>query len=98
MVQVLRRAHLFGEQRAGVAVGALAAFFQNHLAFGHHVLFGQAQVAHPVGLHLHHQIQPVGGDALEIGGVVPGGEGVVIAALRLDDGGELVRARSSRCP
>ncbi len=88
MVKVLRGAHLFGKQGAGVAVGSLGAFFKDHLTFGGNVLVRQTQVAHPVGFHLHHQIKPVGGDALEVGGVIPRGEGIVVAALRLDQGGK----------
>jgi hypothetical protein len=48
-------------------------------------------VAHPVGFHLHHQPETVGGDALEIGGVVLGGEGVVGAAVFLNHAGKLAR-------
>ena len=43
--------------------------------------FGEIEIDHAVGLELHHQRQPVLGDALEIGGVVMRGEGVVLAAV-----------------
>ena len=90
-VQVLRRRHLFGQQGTGVAVGPLVALFQDDLAFGRHILLGQVQIAHPVGFHLHHQTQPVGGDPLEIGGVVQRGKGIVRPALRRDQFGKLAR-------
>ncbi len=91
MVLELRRAHLFGQQRAGAAVGAVIAFLDDDLPFGVDVILHKPQVLHPVGFHFHDQGQPVGSDALEIGGIVPRGERVVVAALRLDDGRELVR-------
>ena len=46
---------------------------------------------HPVSFHRHHQVQTIRRHALEIGGVIPTGKGVVIAALRLDRGGKLTR-------
>ena len=38
------------------------------------------------------------GDALEIGGVVVGGEGVLLAAERRHDLGELAGRMAARCP
>ena len=93
VVQELRRRHLFAQERAGIAVGALAAFFDDDLAFGGHILFGEDQIAHALCLHLHHQAQTVGGNPLEIGGVIPAGKGVVIAALRFDRVGKLTRGQ-----
>ena len=71
MVQELRRLFLFAEDGAGVAVGALVAFLDDDLTLGLPVVLGQVEVAHPVRLHLHHQLQPVHGDALVIGGEIP---------------------------
>ena len=93
VVQELRGRHLFVQEGAGIAVGALAAFFDDDLAFGGHILFGEDQIAHAFCLHLHHQAQTVGGNPLEIGGVIPAGKGVVIAALRLDCVGKLTRGQ-----
>ena len=46
------------------------------------------EIGHAVGFHPHHQRQAVLGDALEIGGRVMGGEGVVLAAIAGDDLGK----------
>ena len=80
-----------GKQGSGIAVHALRPFLQNHLPFGLPVILADAQVGHPVGLHLHHQRQAVRGDALEIGGVVIAGEGVVHAAIGGHGLGQLAR-------
>jgi hypothetical protein len=89
VVVVERGAHLFVEQATGGGIDPLGAFFEDHGAFGHDLFVGEAQVAHAVGLHLHHQAEAVGGHTLEIAGVIPRGEGVVRAAVVLDDAGKL---------
>ena len=89
MVEVLRRHGLFAEQRLGRVFGPLVAFLDDDLAFGQDVGLGEADIAHPVCFHRHHQRQPVSGDALEIGGVIEAGEGVVGAAVFGDDLGQL---------
>jgi hypothetical protein len=81
VVEVLRRAGLFVVERAGVVLGPLVAFLDDDVALGQDVLLVEAEVDHPVAFHLHHQLQPVGGDALEVAGVVVGGEGVVVAPV-----------------
>ncbi len=53
------------------------------------LFFVEPQVDHAVGFHLHHLAEAVLGDALEIGGRVVAGEGVVLAAEAADDLGEL---------
>ena len=85
--QVLKlgRLHLFGQQRPRITIRALAAFFQNHIAFRQNIRLGQTQIAHTVCLQLHHQGQPVGGNMLKISGIIPGRKRVVVATLRLDD-------------
>ena len=85
MVQILRRPRLLGKEGCRIAVGAGGAFLQDHRTLGGHVIFQKPQIAHPVRFQLHHQVKPVCRDALEIGGVVPRGEGIVIAALGLHD-------------
>ena len=71
VVEVLRRLLLFAEDGARIAVGALVAFLDDDLALCLPVVFRQLEMAHPVRLHLHHQLQPVRGDALKIGGEIP---------------------------
>ena len=65
-------------------------------ALGRDLLVGEAQVRHAVGLHLHHGAEPLLGDALEIGGDVLTGEGVVLAAELGDDLGEFADGESCR--
>ena len=84
VVLVLCRHQLFARQRTGVAICHLRAFFQHDAAFGADILGGQRQIGHPVCFHLHHQVQTVGGDALEIAGVIETGKGVVAAAIGRD--------------
>ena len=89
VVEILRGAHLLTQDGAGVVVDTLAAFLQDHIAFRQHHRVSQRQIGHAVGLQLHHQFQPVGGDGLEVGGVVPGSEGVILAAIAVDNAAEL---------
>ena len=57
-----------------------AALLEHHVALGRdHRLLDQ-EVRHAVGLERHHGAEVLAGDALEIGGVVVGGEGVLLAA------------------
>ena len=60
---------------------ALGAFGQHNLPFGLPVILADLEMGHAVGLHPHHEVQPVGGDALEIGGEIIAGEGIVAAAI-----------------
>ena len=80
MVLVERRLHLLGEQRLRVALDARAALLQHDVALRPDHRVGQDQVAHPVGLELHHGAQRARRDGLVIGGVVVRGEGVLAAA------------------
>jgi hypothetical protein len=88
MIVVERRAQLFVEDAPGGRVDPFRAFFEDDRAFGHDLFVGETKIAHAVCLELHHQAETVGGDTLEIAGVVPGGEGVVGAAVVLDDAGK----------
>ena len=49
--------------------------------FGRNVFFLQCKPVHPARLHPHDEVEAVGCDALEIGGIVERGEGVVAAAV-----------------
>ena len=55
MVEEQRGAALLAEQGAGVAVGALGAFFQHHPKLGAGDLIAQHKVRHAVRFHLHHE-------------------------------------------
>ena len=81
MVQILHRAVLFAKQGAGAVFDTLVAFLKDHAALGQDIPFGQAEVFHPVCLHLHHQTQTIRGDALKIAGVIIAGKGVVAPAI-----------------
>ena len=71
-----------------VVLDARAALFENHVALGQDFLFVETQIDHAVGFHLHHRLQAVLGDALEVAGRIVAGEGVVLAAEPADDLGE----------
>ena len=89
MRQIERRVELLAEPVGRVIVGALAPLFLDDLALGKHRLVAQLQIAHPVGLQLHHKVEPILGDSLVIGGEVLAGEGVVLAAMPPHDAREL---------
>ncbi len=70
--------HEQAEQPAvGIGQDALAVFLLHHVALGDEGRLVHDQGAHPLGLGEQHPLQVVGGDGLEIGGGVVGGEGVV---------------------
>ena len=81
MVRIERSHHLLLQDGARIVVDPHAALFEDHFPLGLHVLLGQAQIRHAVRFHLHHEGKTVRGDALEIGGDVVIGEGIVLAAL-----------------
>ena len=81
MVEILRGAALLGEKRCGVAIDPLVALLQDHLALGFPIVRRNHQIAHPVGFHLHHQLQQIRGDALVIGSIVIRGERVIGATI-----------------
>ena len=89
VIEIERRAPLLAERAVRRILHHLPALLEHHVALREHALGGGVQVAHPVGFHAHHQVEPVGGDALEIGGVIGRGEGVVVAAVLRDDPAEL---------
>ena len=87
MIEIERRSDLLAEPRLRAVGDAHVVFFQHHVALGQHVLVVEHEAGHAVGLGLHDGRQVFAGDALEISGVVGGGEGVLLAA----DGGEDLR-------
>ncbi len=74
--------HALAETGARVVVDALAPLLQHHVALGQDDGIGEDEAGHAVGLEVHHGRQLVRDDALEIAGVVIGGEGVLLAAGR----------------
>ena len=91
-----RRRHRLAEQLVGVAVGAHAALLDDHVALRRHHVVVEGEAGHAVGLELHHGGQMLLGDALEVGRVVVGREGVLLAAEGGDDIGELARRMLGR--
>ena len=89
MVQILGGHQLLAQQGRGLVVDARATLLQDHVALRIDVLVGQVEIDHPVRFHRHHQLQPVLGDHLEVGGQIVAGHGVVVAALASHDLGEL---------
>jgi hypothetical protein len=86
-----RGGELLAELSCRVGIDAHAAFFQHDVALGPDDAFIEGQPGHPVGLVIHHRAQMLLRHTLEIGGVVEGGEGVLLAAEAGDDLGELAR-------
>ena len=91
MVEIERRVDLLGKPRARIVGDALVVLFKDHLELRLHLLVGEHQLGHPVGLELHHRLEVLAGDALEVAGVVLRGEGVLLAADRGDLLGEAAR-------
>jgi len=91
MVEELHRAADLAELAGRLVVGAAAALLADDLTLRQHHLVGEPEIGHAVRLVLHHDFQAVGGDRLVVGGVVPGGEGVLAPAVGGDDVGELAR-------
>ena len=98
MVLVERRVDLLRQQRFGIVLDARPALLQNDVALRPDHRVGQDQVAHPVGLELHHGLERLGRHRLVVGGVVVGGEGVLAAADLGDLGAELAGLVLGSCP
>ena len=90
-MEIKRRIELLVKQRRGAVVDAHAALFDDDLALGRDDRVVDDEIGHAVGFELHHQLEPVGGDVLEIGRVVMRGEGVLLAAILRDDAREIAR-------
>src|SRR3990170_4286328 len=84
MIGIERGHHLLLQDAARIVVDPAAALFQNNLALRGHIFLREAEIGHAVGLHLHHLGQAILGHALEVGGHVVIGEGVVLAAVLRD--------------
>ncbi len=83
-----RRLHRLAQLVGGVGIGAHAALLLHDLALGRDDLVGEDEVLHAVRLIIHADGELARGDALEIGGVVVRGEGVLLAAGIGDELGE----------
>ena len=66
----------------------MVAFFDDHVAFGRDVFRRQADIFHPVRFHLHHQLEPIRGNPLEIGGIIIASEGVIAPTILGNRGGK----------
>ena len=80
MIEIERGVDLFGQPGARVVGDALVLLFEHDLELGRHRFIGQHQTGHAVGLELHQHLEILFRDALEIAGVVLGGESVFLAA------------------
>ena len=80
MVEIECGLDLLVEQRTRLVASPHAPFLEHDAPFRGQLVFGDDQIVHPVGLQPHDELQLVGRDGLEIGGVVPRGEGVLLAA------------------
>jgi hypothetical protein len=72
--------HALVEQTVDAVLDRGQALLHHHVALGPHLLRGEGQVEHPVGLQLDGQGEAVGGDLVDVGGVVVRGGGVGVAA------------------
>ena len=73
---------------AGIGIGAHTSLFDHDIALGVHNLVGQNEAGHAIGLEFHHGFEMFAGNALEIGRVIDGGEGIFLTAQSGDDIGE----------
>ena len=82
MVEIERGLDLLAKPRARIVGDALVLLLEHDVALRQHHLVGQHQAGHAVGLELHQRREMLARHALEIAGVVAGGEGVLLAADR----------------
>ena len=80
MIEIQRRHDLLGQPRVRIVGDPHVEFFEHDVALRQHVLVLENQAGHAIGLELHHLGQLLARHALEIAGVVGGGEGVLVAA------------------
>ena len=96
MVHEQRRRHRLRKLGRRIGLDPHAALLEHDVALGRDHRLVEDEAGHAVGLELHHGPEVLAGDALEIGGVVVGGEGVLLAAERRDDLAELARRVPAR--
>ena len=80
MMHEERGGHGLRELGRRIGLDPHAALLEHHVALGRHHRVVEDEAGHAVGLELHHGLEMLAGHALEIGGVVVGGEGVLLAA------------------
>ena len=88
--------HFLGQEAFGIVLGARPALLDDHLPLGVDLLGVEQEVVHPVRLEVEHEIELVGHDVDVIGRHVLRCEGIVLAAVLLDEPGELARPVSRR--
>ena len=93
-----RRRHRLRKLGRRIGLDPHAALLEHDVALGRDHRLVEDEAGHAVGLELHHGPEVLAGDALEIGRVVVGGEGVLLAAERRDDLAELARRVLGSCP
>ncbi|KAF0231635.1 MAG: hypothetical protein FD175_543 [Beijerinckiaceae bacterium] len=89
MVDIERRQHAFLQLRGGITVGAHLALLDHDIALGENLRAVEHEAGHPVGFQRHHRAEVLFGDTLVIGGVIVGGEGVLLPAKAGDNLGKL---------
>ncbi len=72
-------------QRAGLVVGAQAAFFLDHFDFAGELFWWQLEAGQAIGFEFEGHGQTVAGQHLVVGGVVVAGEGVFLGAQFTQD-------------
>ncbi len=72
-----------------VILGTQPTLLPDHRQLLEKRLLRQREVAHPLGLQLEGDFEPILGQGLEIGRVIATGKGVLVTAVLRDDAGEL---------
>ena len=88
MVEIERTARLFPQDGGRAGIDARPPLLEDDAAFLRDLVRRKREVRHAIGLDLHHPFEPVGGDELEIAGIVPAGERILPAAIGGDDAGK----------
>ena len=86
---------LIGE-RLGFVLGPQPPFLLDHLDLLGKLLRVHLEVLHAIGLQTQRDFQPGLFEALEVGRIVPPGEGILPPAIGRDDAGELIRPKRLR--
>jgi hypothetical protein len=93
VIEEQRRLHHLVEPAVGVVVDPLASLLDDDVALGQELGIAEAEVRHAVGFEGHHRGEMLGRDGLVEGGIVLGGEGIVLAAHQRYTVRELARRR-----